>query len=125
MEFEIDKANQYDTDKCILRLDEKGLKSLGIKGDTIVELVPNADKGFDVIPQPETEGKIDTFPTTERPKNTRLFFVLRELFTQDQNLGKVRIDEQDRDALKVDVGQKLKLHKCEEWEIPDEGDLMP
>ncbi len=124
MELKVDKANQYDADKCILRIDSKALKNLGVKPDTIVELIPNAEKGFDVVPQPDTEGKIDTFPSTERPKNTRLFFVLRELYMQDQNTNKARLDEQDREALKLNVGDKIRLHKCEEWEIPD-GDLMP
>ena len=43
MELKVDKANQYDADKCILRIDSKALKNLGVKPDTIVELIPNAE----------------------------------------------------------------------------------
>tara|TARA_R110002020_G_scaffold233_3_gene1197 strand:+ start:203 stop:562 length:360 start_codon:yes stop_codon:yes gene_type:complete len=118
MELEVAKAGMNDADKCIMRLDKKTLIQLGIHPRTIAELVPNAQQGYDVIPQMETSGLVENHPECKREKNKPLYFVLMELYGVDADKSKVKIDEQDRDVLKVKEGSTIKLHRCEEWEIP-------
>ena len=83
MELEVAKAGMNDADKCIMRLDKKTLIQLGIHPRTIAELVPNAQQGYDVIPQMETSGLVENHPECKREKNKPLYFVLMELYGVD------------------------------------------
>lgn len=117
MKLKVDKSYNNDADKCIMRLDSRTLITLGIHPKTVVELIPNLDDGYDVVPKLETSGKIDDFPDVVRQKNDRLIFVIMQQNVNDGYQKRVRIDGQDRDLLNLKEGDNLNLSRCEEWEI--------